>query len=114
VTRLARAVLGLLLALPGTALGQAGTERPDWARPFADAGVRGTIVVADERGGRDSTWVHGEARARTRFIPASTFKIPHALFALDAGVVRDEFQVFESDGVPREIKSWIRDQDLRS
>ena len=30
--------------------------------------------------------------AQKRFMPASTFKVPHALFALDAGV-RDEFQV---------------------
>lgn len=51
---------------------------------------------------------------KTRFIPASTFKIPHALFALDAGVVRDEFQVFPWDGVKRQFESWNRDQDLRS
>ena len=31
-------------------------------------------------------------RAQKRFMPASTFKVPHALFALDAGAVRDEFQ----------------------
>lgn len=52
--------------------------------------------------------------AATRHLPASTFKIPHALFALDAGLVRDEFQVFRWDGTQRDIESWNRDQDLRS
>lgn len=86
--------------------------REDWASYFSEAGTPGTIVVWDERTG--SQWVHDPERAGTRFIPASTFKIPHALIALDAGLVRDEFQVFAWDGVERQIRSWNRDQDLRS
>ena len=90
--RLLRVILPLLLVLSLPAASAAGgwTERPDWARYFTDRGVTGSIVVADER--HDSSWVFDDARARTRFIPASTFKVPHALFALDAGIVRDEFQ----------------------
>jgi len=68
----------------------------------------------DQRAGAEARLVYGAERARTRFIPASTFKIPHALFALDAGIVRDEFQVFRWDGSRRDIESWNRDQDLRS
>ena len=101
----------LLLAGPSPAE-DAWTPRPDWAAQFEQAGVKGTIAIADGRDGRQ--WVHDEARARTRFVPASTFKIPHALFALDAGLVRDEFQVFRWDGVERDIEAWNRDQDLRS
>ena len=105
----------LLLACgPTAASSEAWTVRSDWARHFAESGVRGTLVVVDERTHPPSRWVHDEARARTRFIPASTFKIPHALIALDAGVVRDEFQVFRWDGTRRDIESWNRDQDLRS
>jgi beta-lactamase class D len=89
-------------------------ERPDWARFFQEAGVEGTIVVADERAGGGSTGIYDEARARKRYSPASTFKIPHTLFALDAGVVRDEFQVFPWDGVKRWMESWNHDQNLRS
>ena len=40
-------------------------------------------------------------RAQKR-LPASTFKVPHALFALDAGAVRDEFQD-SVDGVKRDF-----------
>lgn len=101
----------LLLAVPSQAE-DAWTVRPDWAAIFEQAGARGTIAVVDERDGR--RWVHDEARARTRFVPASTFKIPHALIALDAGLVRDEFQRFRWDGVERDFAAWNRDQDLRS
>ncbi|MBI4915501.1 MAG: class D beta-lactamase [Acidobacteria bacterium] len=98
--------------MTGAVTAEEWTERPAWAALFADAGVRGTIAVVDERVG--ARWVHDGARARERFIPASTFKIPHALFALDAGIVRDEFQVFRWDGARRDVESWNRDQDLRS
>ena len=42
-------------------------------------------------------------RAGKRYSPASTFKVPHTLFALDAGVVKDEFQVFPWDGVKKRL-----------
>jgi len=110
----ARALLALLLcvvAVPSSA-SDAWQERPDWAAFFTEAGVDGTIVVVDERSG--AHWVHDSERASSRYVPASTFKIPHTLFALDAGVMRDEFQVFKWDGEVRSIDSWNRDQDLRS
>jgi beta-lactamase class D len=91
---------------------EAWPERDDWAPFFAAAGVQGTIAVVDERSG--ARWVHHSPRAAQRFLPASTFKIPHALFALESGVVRDEFQVFTWDGRARSISSWNADQDLRS
>ena len=102
-----------LLTFRGVACAQeACAPRPDWERYFTEAGVAGTIVVVDERDG--AHWVWNEARAGERFCPASTFKVPHALFALDAGVVRDEFQVFTWDGVERDIAGWNCDHDLRS
>ena len=87
-------------------------ERPDWEKFFSGQGVKGTIVIVDERNGQSSVFDPG--RAGTRFLPASTFKVPHALFALDAGVVSDEFQIFKWDGVKREMEGWNRDQTLRS
>lgn len=97
-----------------TAHAQGGRERPDWEKCFSASDARGTIVVADERAGRRTIWVYDEARAQRRYHPASTFKVPHAIFALDAGAVRDEFQIFRWDGVKRSFEAWNRDQDLRS
>jgi beta-lactamase class D OXA-2 len=89
-------------------------ERADWQRFFHEFNARGTIVMADEREKSNPLYVFNQARAKQGFIPASTYKIPHALFALDAGVVRDEFQVFRWDGVQRSIANHNQDQDLRS
>ena len=55
---------------------------------------KGTIVVADERQTDRVILVFDQVRSEKRYSPASTFKIPHTLFALDAGAARDEFQVF--------------------
>jgi beta-lactamase class D len=45
--------------------------------------------------------------------PASTFKIPHALIALQAGVVTPQY-VFRWDGTPLANESWQRDHTLAS
>ncbi len=105
---------GLLPVLVSPLLAAAEpAERPEWGTFFKDAGVEGTIVIADERAGEKPVWVFNVERARKRFSPASTFKIPHSLFALDAGVIRDEFQVFKWDGKKRDIEAWNQDQTLR-
>lgn len=108
-----KVLLVLLAGLAGSTAGAAEWQsRPDWAAYFEAAGVPGTIAVLDERSGQ--RWAHDPARAAQRFLPASTFKVPHALFALEAGVVRDEFQVFSWDGTQHAIAAWNGDQDLRS
>lgn len=105
-------IMAVLLACAASAWAQPWQERPDWAHFFTEAGVNGTVALLDERSG--SHWVFDLPRAQHRFSPASTFKIPHALFALEAGVVRDEFQIFAWDGEKRWIESWNQDQTLRS
>lgn len=89
-------------------------ERPDWQQHFAAEQAVGTIVIADERAEHRKTYVYNPARAKTRYSPASTYKIPHTLFALHTGVVRDEFQRFRWDGVKRSWDAHNQDQDLRS
>jgi beta-lactamase class D len=74
----------------------------------------GGLLVADERTGSASTWVHGLERSRRRYTPASTFKIPHSLFALDAGLIKDEFQVIPWDRIKRPTDAWNDDQTLSS
>ncbi|YCM45563.1 class D beta-lactamase [Verrucomicrobiaceae bacterium 227] len=88
--------------------------RDDWASVFAKFEAKGTLLVLDEREASRGRFVFNRKRAETRFVPASTFKIPHALFALDAGVIRDEFQVIPWDGKKRSYEAWNRDQTLRS
>jgi beta-lactamase class D len=50
---------------------------------------------------------------RTRLPPASTFKVPHALAALDAGVITSG-EVIKYDGAPRDYEAWRRDHTIAS
>lgn len=104
----------LLACLPAhlSCADDAWQPRADWGAAFAAEGVHGTIAVVDGRDGNRLAF--DTTRANHRFPCASTFKVAHALFALDAGVVRDEFQRLPWNGKQYDITAWNRDQDLRS
>ena len=72
-------------------------ERQDWKTFFDQHDAVGTLVVLDQRSANAVFQVYNSKRASTPYLPASTYKIPHALFALEHGVVKDEFQVFKWD-----------------
>jgi beta-lactamase class D len=57
--------------------------------------------------------VHPEACARAT-VPASTFKLPHALIALQTGVVTDPDAVVAWDGVKRWREAWNQPHSLAS
>ena len=64
--------------------------------------------------GSESVTVHPEDCARAT-LPASTFKIPHALIALQTGVVTDVDGSVDWDGTRYpEMKAWERDHNLTS
>jgi beta-lactamase class D len=48
----------------------------------------------------------------TRVTPASTFKIPHALAALDSGILAGPGVTFAYDGSPDMPETWKRDHSL--
>jgi len=58
--------------------------------------------------------VAGEQSCDEATIPASTFKVPHALIALDTGVVGDPEAMVKWDGREYWLDSWERDHNLRS
>ncbi len=45
------------------------------------------------------------------YIPASTFKIPHTLIALETGVI-DSSTIFEWDSIARSYEPWNQDQNV--
>jgi beta-lactamase class D len=83
---------------------------PEWRAAFDAKGVHGTFVLLEPA--NDRYRVLDEPRARTRFIPASTFKVPNALIGLEAGAIADENEVFRWDGTPKPRPEWERDQTL--
>ncbi len=76
-----------------------------------DAAVRTCVVVAPLDGGAET--MTGGAECDRRTLPASTFKIPHALVALDTGVITPA-SVMKWDGTSQAYKTWERDQTLDS
>src|SRR6266403_112985 len=109
-----RHALGLL---PARGLATIATQRSEireaLAKHFLDDGTVGTfvgykvddyLIIASDKNRS------GEAK-----LPASTFKIPNSLIALETGVVGDpDKDVFKWDGVVRSIEGWNRDHTLRS
>lgn len=103
----------LLLALCplSIAFAQTFVESPEVAAAFQKAGVVGTFVVGDAASGELKGY--NAARAAERFIPASTFKIPNSLIALDLGAVTGVEEVFPYDGKPRAMPEWEKAMTLR-
>lgn len=107
-------LLPIFLAAPAQALeGQdsAWQEHSACMQIFAAAGIRGTFVLHDPQTG--GFMVHDRARAETRYLPASTFKIPNSLIGLATGAVSGVDEVFPYDGSPQPFKTWERAMGLR-
>ena len=79
---------------------------------FKNTGVQGTFVLYDVAS--QTNIGHDEVRANRRFVPASTFKIPHTLIGLSTGVVKnvDEPLPYRGPAEPF-VKAWARDMGLR-
>jgi beta-lactamase class D len=63
--------------------------------------------------GSEATIIHPED-CHEATVPASTFKIPHALIALQLGVVTDPEAIEPWDKSPQWMKQWERDHSLRT
>lgn len=115
-----RHALGLLAAasiLPSRLAANVSYQRSEFreglTKRFFDLGTEGTFVaykVEDYLIIASDKVRSGEAK-----LPASTFKIPNSLIALETGVVADpDKDVFKWDGVTRSIEAWNKDHTLRS
>src|SRR5215218_7552184 len=87
--------------------------QPDLGDLFSDADATGTFAVLDLAGNR--IVVSDRERAGTGFLPASTFKVPNSLIALETGVAADaDSTIFPWDRVVRDFDAWNQDHTLRS
>jgi beta-lactamase class D len=114
-----RHALGLLAAslLPSRSFADIAPQRSEihesLAKRFIDDGTVGTfvgykiddyLIIASDKN-----------RSAEPKLPASTFKIPNSLIALETGVVQDpDKDVFKWDGVKRPIEAWNKDHTMRS
>ena len=115
-----RHALGLLAATtlaPARTLANVSYQRSefrdDLAKRFFDLGTTGTFVAYKV----DDYLIIASDKVRSGEgkLPASTFKIPNSIIALETGVVEDpDKDVFKWDGVTRAIEPWNKDHTLRS
>lgn len=82
-------------------------------KPMFDRyGVDGCFVLYDSE--KNEFIRYNPALCDTGYIPASTFKIPHSLIALEEGIIKDTTQIIKWDGKIWPAKSWNSDQTLKT
>ncbi|PCF95617.1 class D beta-lactamase [Vreelandella nigrificans] len=102
---------GLILFIALSACSSNWRESTEIEVLFRDAEATGTFVLLDASTGKLSGYNH--SRAETRFVPASTFKIPNSLIGLSVGAVESVDEVLPFGGQPQIIKAWEQDMGLR-
>lgn len=69
--------------------------------------VKGSILIYDVKNktyySNDFSW------AETGIIPASTFKIPNSIIALETGIIKNDSAIFKWNGEKRRFKKWEED-----
>lgn len=109
-------VLVVLFVLPHLGCGHDGRPANEAIAPSKEAksdpfgGARGCFALR-EIGSAESLELGGE-ECGERSLPASTFKIPNALIAIDLGILQDEKSVLPWDGKARWNADWNRDHSL--
>ena len=74
--------------------------------------INATVVVSSLKSNKE--YIINEKRAEQRFLPASTFKIPNTLIALQEGVIEDENEIIRWDGEDKGNPEWNKDHNLKS
>ena len=109
-------VAALLLFIPPGGSDQpwkdSGPFQDTFASAFASAGVEGTCILYDLESGAYSGY--RPDRWDSMYIPASTFKIPNSLFALETRVIADAQTVIPWDSVSRSRAAWNHDHTMAS
>jgi len=82
-------------------------EIPEFQLIIDAAQVSGSILIYDLQKNRyysnNFEWIENA------YLPASTFKIPNSIIALETGVVKNESTVFKWNGEKRNMKIWEQD-----
>jgi len=80
---------------------------PEFNKILDSLKVKGAVLIYDFTNktyySNDFSW------AKTGIIPASTFKIPNSIIALETGVIKNDSDVFRWNGEKRWNKKWEQD-----
>ena len=117
IRRFAKAALPLLMTFLGSAGAHAELPAVDIGAKFQEQQVEGTFVLLDGQTGEFRR--HDEVRAAQRYLPASTYKIPNSLIALETGEAESkDFEIkWDSKRAPRQPwwpAAWAQNHTLES
>ncbi len=79
---------------------------------FHNLDIDATVIIESRSTGKQ--YVYNEDRSKLRYLPASTFKIPHAFIALEEDIIKNDREIIKWDGKDRRLSEWNRDQTLAS
>jgi beta-lactamase class D len=103
-------LLNLILLVNLNSYGQIKTNevlKPEFGKILDSLKVKGAILIYDVKNktyySNDFSW------AKMGIIPASTFKIPNSIIALETGVVKNDSDIFKWNGEKRNFKKWEKD-----
>ncbi len=84
-------------------------NKPEFKKLLDGLKLNGSILIYDFK---NNTFYSNDFKwAKTAHLPASTFKIPNSIIALETGVVENDSSVSKWDGKERYFKLW--EQDLK-
>ncbi|MBP9791651.1 MAG: class D beta-lactamase [Rickettsiales bacterium] len=71
----------------------------------------GTIIIASQN---RIEYIFNLNRAKSLLSPASTFKIPNSIIAIETGAIKDQNEIVPWDRTKYDIETWNQDQTLRT
>lgn len=83
----------------------------EWNDFLESQSIKGVLILC--KNSSNSCITNDVVRAKTEYIPASTFKIANSLIGLETGAIKNEYEVFKWDGKPKALKQWEQDLTLR-
>ena len=88
------------------------TERIEkaFAHILDTSNLDGSILLFDFQ--KEKYYSNDLEWAKTERLPASTFKIPNTIIALETGAIESDSSLFVWDGKPRAMKVWEKDMSL--
>jgi beta-lactamase class D len=85
--------------------------RPDFQQILDSANVVGSVLVFDPQ--TNTAYSNEFSRCDKGYLPASTFKIPNSIIALETGVVENDSTLFKWNGEKRRLTAWEQDLIFR-
>lgn len=105
-------ILLIFQALYANAEVKFSAEDSDIAKIMKANKIEGTMLLVSANNKEQHIFNH--KRANARLSPASTFKIPNSIIALETGVLKNQHQIIKWDGEKRFLDVWNKDQNLKS